>query len=67
VARYTALSPLATAAIKYLTGRAFDTTRDAALAEAVPLLQQCLTAPDVATASAVWRARSAHRDGAADR
>ena len=67
VARYTALSPLAAAAIKYLTGRAFDTSRDAALAEAVPLLQQCLAAPDVATASAVWRARSAHRDGAADR
>ncbi len=57
VARYTALSPAAAAAIKHLTGRAFDTPRDAALAEAVPLLQQCLAAPDVATASAVWRAR----------
>ena len=45
VARYTALSPAAAAAIKYLTGRAFDTTRDAALAEAVPLLQQLPRGP----------------------
>jgi enoyl-CoA hydratase/carnithine racemase len=58
VERYAALSPAAVAAIKHLTGRAFDTTRDAALAEAVPLLGDCLAAPDVARASATWRARS---------
>ena len=61
VARYAALSPAAAAAIKHLTARAFDTTRDAALADAVPLLQRCLAAPHVADASAVWRARSAGR------
>ena len=61
VARYAALSPAAAAAIKHLTGRAFDTTRDAALADAVPLLQRCLADPHVADASAVWRARSAGR------
>ena len=58
VERYAALSPAAVAAIKHLTGRAFDTTRDVALAEAVPLLGDCLAAPDVARASATWRARS---------
>jgi enoyl-CoA hydratase/carnithine racemase len=58
VSRYAALSPAAVTAIKHLTGRAFDTTRDAALAEAVPLMRRCLAAPQVADASAVWRARS---------
>ena len=61
VARYAALSPAAAAAIKHLTGRAFDMSRDEALAEAVPLLAQCLEAPDVAAASAVWRARNGDR------
>jgi enoyl-CoA hydratase len=61
VARYVALSPAAVVAIKHLTGRAFDTSRDAALAEALPLLAQCLAAPDVAVASAAWRARHAER------
>ena len=60
VARYAALSPVAVAAIKHLTARAFDLSRDAALAEAVPLLERCLAAPDVAAASAAWRA---HRPG----
>jgi enoyl-CoA hydratase/carnithine racemase len=59
VARYVALSPNAVVAIKYLTGRAFDMSRDAAFAEAVPLLERCLAAPDVAAANAAWRARSA--------
>jgi enoyl-CoA hydratase len=59
VARYVALSPNAVVAIKYLTGRAFDMSRDAAFAEAVPLLERCLAAPDVAAASAAWRARPA--------
>ena len=55
VARYVALSPDAVAAIKYLTGRAFEMSRDAALAEAVPLLERCLAAPHVAEANAAWR------------
>jgi enoyl-CoA hydratase len=55
VARYVALSPNAVVAIKYLTGRAFDMSRDAAFAEAVPLLERCLAAPHVAQANAVWR------------
>jgi enoyl-CoA hydratase/carnithine racemase len=69
VARYAALSPAAVAAIKHLTGRAFDSTRDAALAEAVPLLAACLAAPDVAQASATWRARSmaSHHEQASER
>jgi enoyl-CoA hydratase len=55
VARYVALSPDAVAAIKYLTGRAFDMSRDAALAEAVPRLERCLATSHVAQANAVWR------------
>jgi enoyl-CoA hydratase/carnithine racemase len=64
VTRYTALSPAAVTAIKHLTGRAFDTTRDAALADAVPLMQRCIAAPQVADASAAWRARSSSPDRA---
>jgi enoyl-CoA hydratase/carnithine racemase len=61
VARYVALSPDAVAAIKYLTGRAFDVPRDTAFAEAVPLLERCLEAPQVEAASAVWRSRDRSR------
>ena len=61
VTRYTALSPAAVAAIKHLTGRAFDAPRDAVLADAIPLLAACLAAPDLAAASATWRARQGGR------
>jgi enoyl-CoA hydratase/carnithine racemase len=65
VARYAALSPGAVVAIKRLTVRAFDAPRDTVLAETVPLMQQCLPAPEVAAAGAAWRARAAHHGSAA--
>jgi enoyl-CoA hydratase/carnithine racemase len=57
VAHYAALSPAAVVAVKRLTGRAFDAPRDTVLAEALPLLDACLAAPDVAAAGAAWQAR----------
>ena len=55
VAHYVALSPAAVVAIKHLTARVFDVSRDTALTDAVTLLTRCLAAPDVAAASAAWR------------
>lgn len=60
VAHYAALSPACAVAIKHLTARAFDAPRDEVRAEVLPLMQSCLAAPDVATASAVWQARAGH-------
>jgi enoyl-CoA hydratase/carnithine racemase len=61
IAHYAALSPASVVAVKRLTARAFDAPRDEVLAEALPLLRACLAAPDVAEASAEWRARSSGR------
>ena len=60
VAHYAALSPACAVAIKWLTARAFDAPRDDVRAEVLPLMQRCLAAPNVATASAVWQARAGH-------